>query len=90
MSSWQDMKIEIVLTENALKDMDRLDKDIAYRILSKLKWFEEQINPLYYTKNLQTNDKKVRFRVGNYRVIGIIEKNKVYITAVGHLREVYK
>ncbi len=83
---------EIRLFEEAERNLERLDKTIARRILRKLHWLAENaeiIEPKGLKKNLSGFAK---LREGDYRVIYQIshEEQIVFIRFVGHRREIYK
>ena len=86
---------QLQYTKNALKDLKKLEKKTAQRIIEKLDFFMKQKKPLSAAKKLK--DPKYgeyRFRIGDYRVIfDVDEKGKLHILmilAVKHRKEVYK
>lgn len=87
------MAFEIVLTKKAKHDLEGIDGDIAKRIVKKLVWWQKQDNPTDYAKRLHepmTGD--IRFRVGDYRIICVINNRskRIEIVKIGHRRNVYK
>jgi len=67
------MEFDLSFTDKALKDLDNLDKTTAKRLLKKLIWITKQNNPLSLaTKLTDTSIGDVRFRIGDYRAIGIV------------------
>ncbi len=82
------------LTDVALQDLAKLDKQIALRILKKTKWFCAQSDPLAFAKTL-TGEwlGSYRFRVGDYRVIFEVEDsgtiNILYVLRVKNRKDVY-
>lgn len=86
---------KLVITEKAFEDLDKLDFDLAERILEKINFYIISPTPLSFAKKL--NYPKVdlyRFRVGNYRVIFEILEDGTFsiisVIAVGHRKEIYK
>jgi len=78
----------IVFTERALKDLERLSKEVKERIASKLK--EYSIEPFKYARKL--NNQKIgeyRFRMGDYRIIFDHDDNKIIILRIGHRKDIY-
>lgn len=77
-------------SEGALHDLEKIDKPIAQRIIKKIDWLGnnfEQILPEKLSANLSDYYK---LRIGDYRVIYIIENEIIIIIeAVGHRREIY-
>ena len=83
------MAYEILLLEPAIKDLQKIDKTQASRILlaivSKLTKNPQQFEPL---KHRFKGYRKLR--VGDYRVIFVIEETQVVVAHIGHRREVYE
>jgi mRNA interferase RelE/StbE len=80
---------KIVITDRALKDIDKLTQDVKKRIASKLREFSS--NPLDYSRKL--TDPKIgtyRFRIGDYRVIYDIEDENIIVLRIGHRKDIYK
>jgi mRNA interferase RelE/StbE len=80
--------------EQAIEDLEQLDKPVQRRIL---RYFSERIensnDPKQFGKPL-TGDKKGlwRYRIGDYRAICVMGDHKliVLVLAVGHRRKVYQ
>ena len=67
------MVYKFVLTKQAATDLRSLEKETVKRILKKLIWFEKQSEPLHYAKRLREPAAgDVRFRIGDYRAIALI------------------
>ena len=87
------MAYRFALLPQAEKQLQSLDRDVARRILKKLQWIEKQIQPLRFAVLLrQTKIGDARFRIGDYRVITLMDEKKKTITiaAIGHRREIYR
>ncbi|MFH2019461.1 MAG: type II toxin-antitoxin system RelE/ParE family toxin [bacterium] len=83
------MKYSLLYTKSAVKDIQKLDIIAKKRLKKKLELLAT--NPPYYSKKLIHSDLGTyRYRVGDYRVIFDVEKNKIIILRVGHRREIYK
>lgn len=81
------------MTKEAYKDLDTLDQIVAQKIIKKLKWFEKQANPLHYAVLLRDSIiGDIRFRIGDYRAIALVDKrhSEIIIVKIGHRREIYK
>ena len=81
-------------TEDALKDLKRLDKSVAKVIVA---WMKKNIDgcldPRVHGKGLTANySGKWRYRIGNYRVICKIEDGIVIVLVlkIGHRSAVYR
>jgi mRNA interferase RelE/StbE len=82
-------------TKSAVKDMKRLEKSVAKRILSKLEFFVKQENPISFAKKLtDIRLGEYRFRIGSYRVIFDVRNDTtitiLIVLKVKHRREVYE
>lgn len=80
------MAYKAEFSQTAKKELDDLPKDIAIRILKKLR--EILGNPFGYAKRL-VGSELFSLRVGDYRVIMIVKENEIFITKVGHRKNVY-
>ncbi|CAN5295709.1 hypothetical protein BH20ACI1_BH20ACI1_05050 [soil metagenome] len=83
---------EIRLYEEAGRNLGRLDKTIARRILRKLNWLAENaetIEPKGLRENLSGFAK---LREGDYRIIYQVshQEKTVFVRFIGHRSEVYK
>lgn len=76
-------------TLSAFKDSQRLDIIVKKKIKKKIE--EYVADPIQNAKKL-TNSSigTYRWRVGNYRVVFDIDKDKIIILRIGHRREIYK
>ena len=85
-------KIEIV--PNAIKELDKLDQQVAKRIL---KFLHKRVAPLKDPRSIGDALKGPRFgeywryRVGDYRIITKIEDNimLILVLRVGHRKQIY-
>ena len=87
------MKYTVEYTQQALRDLRKLDKQTRTFILS---WIEKNLvnceNPRQHGKGLTANRSgQWRYRVGDYRLIADIQDDKVVILLlhIGHRRDVY-
>jgi mRNA interferase RelE/StbE len=83
----------VELTDEAEKDLARIDKNTAQRILNKMRWLAENfdmIKPERLKGELWKD--KFKLRVGDYRVIYSVDFEKKIITVhlIGHRSEIYK
>ncbi len=80
---------KIILTQRALKDLERIDKETQRRIAVKLKEYAN--NPLIHAKKLVSPKiGEYRLRIGDYRVIFDIEGENIVILRIGHRKSIYK
>ena len=87
------MAWKIDLSRNALKQLRKLDKPIANRILKFLRGRIEKLdNPRKIGERLQGSLGDFwKYRVGDYRVICSLQDDKlvVWVIRIGHRSEVY-
>lgn len=89
------MFTQVVYSRQADKELMGLPKNIAHRIVKKVKFYSEQKDPLQFAKSLQNAQfGSYRFRIGDYRVLFDVNKNNqitiLLILSVKHRREVYR
>jgi mRNA interferase RelE/StbE len=83
------MSYDLVYTQRAFRDIEKLDPKIKKRLGKVLLRYKEE--PLRYAEKL--SDSKLgtyRFRIGDYRIIFDIEDNEIVVLRVGHRKEIYK
>ena len=87
------MTYHVMFSDIALKKLKKMDKSVASLLIGYIeKKLEGCENPRLYGKPLTENHKgKWRYRVGDYRILALIEDEKVLITVIeiGHRREIY-
>lgn len=83
------MTFAIRWTESSFKRLGKLDGQIQKRIIEKLE--EAAEDPFAMAKKL-TGVNLYSVRVGDYRVIASIEKNKmiVFVIDLGHRSKIYR
>ncbi len=83
----------ILFTDLALKSLKKMDQANASLILGYLeKKLENCSNPRLFGNALSADHKgKWRYRVGDYRILCLLEDEKTLITviAIGHRRDIY-
>jgi len=87
-------KVVVIYSASARKDLQKLDKAIAKKVVLKIDDNSKQNNILSRAKSLQgVLGGLYRYRVGDYRVVFEIEDNKIIVLIVlriKHRKEVYK
>ena len=86
------MAYKVIYSDQARKQIERLDRPLQKRILSFVDKIEASINPRFSGKALVGRDREWRYRVGDYRLVCEIKDREliVWFVRVGHRREVYK
>jgi len=82
--------VKIEWTEGAVKDLKRLDRQVARRILKKLDWFSKNFANVVPEPLTEEFEGTYKLRVGDWRVIYTVESEVIVIQSVGHRREIYK
>jgi len=79
----------VIFTETSKKQLKKLEKIIQIRIIKVLERI--RIRPESYITNL-VGDPGYKLRIGNYRIILDIEKDKLLILVIkiGHRKNIYK
>jgi mRNA interferase RelE/StbE len=83
--------MEVIFTERAKRDWDKLDNKIKDQIRKKLDFYLRAHNPLVFAEKLK--DKKLgmyRFRIGDWRIIFDYFQNKIYILRIAHRKDIYR
>ncbi len=90
------MPYKLIYTRSAYRDLDRLDKKVALRILKKVEGFLALANPMSKAKKLKNFKLDTyRFRIGDYRAVFRLDEKSgklviLVILKVAHRKEVYK
>lgn len=79
---------EILFHKNALKQLDKLNKEIQTRIIASLERIK--ISPHSHVKKLMSSP-YFRLRVGDYRIILDIQAGKliIFVVELGHRKNIY-
>ena len=88
------MRVEVVYTKNARKNLRNLQKEEARKIILKINFYSQHKNPLRYAKKLKPPFEDLyRFRIGDYRIIFDINKKRnitiLVILLIKNRKEVY-
>lgn len=77
-------------SDDALRDLEKLDSVIAERIVAKTIWLEESFSKI--VPEMLRRDLKglYKLRIGDYRAAYSINGEIVTIEMVGHRRDVYR
>ena len=77
-------------TEDAIEDLQKLDRFITQRILKKITWFSQHFDNIIPEPLSGDFTGTYKLRIGDWRVVYTIEQDVIVIQAVGHRREVYR
>lgn len=79
--------MKIFWTEEARKDLKKLETDVAKRVIEKVE--DAADFPEHYLSTLTGHDLHT-IRIGDYRAIVKKEENKISVITVGHRKNVYR
>jgi len=82
----------VKLLDAALRDLARLDKTIARRVLKRLEWFSAHLTELTPESLVGDWAGFYKLRVGDYRVLyEILDSERVIVLhIIAHRRDVYR
>ena len=81
--------LEVDWAEAAVKDLDKLDKPIAQRILTKISWFSNNLEGVVPEPLGSKFKGTFKLRIGDWRVIYTLENEVMVIQLIGHRKEIY-
>jgi mRNA interferase RelE/StbE len=81
---------EILIEEDALKELNKLQKEMRKRIIEKLKVLEKGFSPLLDIKKLKGYQNHYRLRVGDFRILFFLENSKIVIYKIGKRESIYE
>jgi mRNA interferase RelE/StbE len=82
--------VRIEWTEGAVKDLERLDKPVARRILRRLAWFSKNFQSIVPEPLSGELKGTFRLRIGDWRAVYTVEGKIVVIQFIGHRSEIYR
>jgi len=78
-------------SENAKKDIVKLDKTTQQRIAKKLQYYLQQDDSLIYARKLvHSKIGSYRFRVGHFRIVFDINGVNLNVLSIQHRKDVYR
>ena len=85
------MSYQVLFTKRAVRDLETLPDQDRVRVAKRLEGLAKEPRPPGVTK-LQGTEDVYRMRVGDYRVLYIIEDDIVTVSVVriGHRRDIYR
>ncbi|WP_131765336.1 type II toxin-antitoxin system RelE family toxin [Candidatus Protofrankia californiensis] len=86
------MKYEVEWTTRALRELRKLDRTAARRVLLAVTRLADDPRPAGVRALVGKPSGTLRLRVGDYRVVYLVEEGRIVVTVVrvGHRREVYR
>lgn len=85
------MSYNLVFTNNAVKDIEKIDNSVKKQLHKKLCYFKELDDIKVVAKKLHNYDiGEYRLRVGNFRIIFDLDKHTIVVLRIQHRKDVYK
>ena len=84
------MTLKVFLEKKVRRQLDELSKELEQRIITTLKELEKGFSASIDIKKLKGTKNHYRIRVGNYRILFVLEFNTVYVYDVSHRGQAYK
>jgi mRNA interferase RelE/StbE len=83
---------QVRILDEASRELERLDKPIAQRIVERLRWLGTNVGRIKLQALAGDLAGFYKFRVGDYRIIyEIIDAEQtILIHVIGHRREIYR
>lgn len=80
------------ILDNAVRDLRRLDKPVAQRIVQRINWLAENFGDIRRERLTGDLADFYKLRVGAYRVLyQVIEEERlIMIHQIGHRRDIYR
>jgi mRNA interferase RelE/StbE len=82
--------VDIKWTEGATKDLERLDRPVARRILRKLSWFSKNFQSIVPEPLSGQLRGTFKFRIGDWRAVYTLEGKTIVIQFIGHRSYIYQ
>lgn len=84
-------KYQLIVSQTAKKEIDKLDQITRQRIAKKLQYFLSQDDPLIFARQLiDSRLGSYRFRVGHYRIVFDVNEKIIEVISIKHRKDVYK
>jgi len=78
----------IEIQESAKKDLKKIDKQQALKILIQIKKLENYPH-ITNVKKLKNHYPPMRYRIGDYRILFEIENDSIIVVNIKHRKEAY-
>ena len=82
--------LKVEWTDKAVRDLEKLDKPVAARIIKKITWFisnSDKVTPEHLSGDFKG---MFKLRIGDWRVIYTLKDNRAVIQFIGHRKDIYE
>lgn len=83
------MAFKVFVESKAAKQVEKLPEDVRKRIVEALKELEKGFSARLDIKKLKGARNHYRIRVGDYRVLFVLNLETVYVFDISHRKNVY-
>ncbi len=86
------MAYTVELSDDAQKDLSRLDKSVARRIIERLQWLQSNASTISHQALTGPLAGLYKLRAGDYRIVYRMEHEVevIVVEFIGHRSDVYK
>ena len=84
------MSLQVQFRPEALRDLEKLDKSTAQRILTKIHWLSTNFNSTLPERLSGELKAFYKLRVGDWRILYTPHHGILMVHMIGHRREIYK
>ena len=85
---WRNLA-DVEWIEEALEDLNGLDRMVGKRILKKITWLSRNFENIIPEPLSGEFTGAYKLRIGDWRVVYTFDKETIFIHHVGHRREIY-
>ena len=83
-------KYQVDFRDEALEDLDKLDKAVAQRVLNKIRWISENFDNITPERLSGDFRELYKLRIGDWRVGYTVHSELITIHIVDHRGKIYK
>ncbi len=84
------MVFNVLVEKKVKKQLEGLPTDIRNRIINALNEIEKGFSARLDVKKLKGTKNHYRIRVGDYRILFVLDSYAIYVYDISHRRNVYK
>ncbi|MFZ1935756.1 MAG: type II toxin-antitoxin system RelE/ParE family toxin [Thermoguttaceae bacterium] len=83
---------QVRLLRSAIRDLERLDKPTASRIVQRIEWLAKNVGSVPYKRLTGPLAGLCKLREGDYRIIYQIlhTEETIVVHAIGHRKDIYR
>ncbi len=84
------MPFKVLVEKNARRQIEKQSEDVKARIIETLKELEKGFSARLDIKKLKGTKNHYRIRVGDYRILFVLDSNITYVYDISHRKNVYR